>query len=91
VNGLPAKASREIHIGEVLTVRKLPVIYTYKVKQLTEKRLPAKLVENFYIDQTSPEELEKLKINDVFFIKRDRGSGRPTKRERRILDKWRNN
>lgn len=91
VNGLPAKASREIHVGEVLTIRKLPVIYTYKVKQLTGNRLPAKLVENFYIDLTSPEELDKLKVNEVFFVKRDRGSGRPTKKERRIIDKLRNN
>ena len=89
VNGLPAKPSKDISVGNILTVRKLPVIYTFKVIQLTERRLSAKFVENFYKDLTSPEELDKLKVNELFFIKRDRGTGRPTKKERRLIDKMR--
>lgn len=86
VNGLEAKASREIKLEDIVIVRKLPVIYTYKVKQVIDKRQSAKLITEFLEDLTSVEELSKLNIKDTFFIKRDRGSGRPTKKERRELD-----
>ena len=86
VNGLTAKPSKEIKEGDEITVRKLPVLYNYKVKQLTGNRLPAKLVSEYFEDLTSPEELDKLKIKETFFIKRERGSGRPTKKDRRQID-----
>lgn len=86
VNGLEAKASREIKLEDIVIVRKLPVIYTYKVKQVIDKRQSSKLITEFLEDLTSVEELSKLNIKDTFFIKRDRGSGRPTKKERRELD-----
>lgn len=86
VNGMEAKASREIKAGDTIIVRKLPVVYTYKVIQVIEHRQSAKVVKNFFEDLTSIEELSKLKIQDSFFIKRDRGTGRPTKKERRDLD-----
>ncbi len=86
VNGQEAKPSKEMHIGETILIRKLPVIYTYKILGIPGNRLSAKLVKEFAEDLTSPEELEKLKINDSFFVKRDPGTGRPTKRERRVLD-----
>lgn len=83
---MEAKASREIKAGDTIIVRKLPVVYTYKVIQVIEHRQSAKVVKNFFEDLTSIEELSKLKIQDSFFIKRDRGTGRPTKKERRDLD-----
>ncbi len=86
VNGMEAKASREARIGDIILVRKLPVIFTYKVTALAEKRLPAKLVPEFLLDMTSVEELNKLKVSDSFFTRREKGSGRPTKKERRLLD-----
>ncbi len=86
VNSQEAKPSKEMHIGETILIRKLPVIYTYKILGIPGNRLSAKLVKEFVEDLTSPEELEKLKINDSFFVKRDPGTGRPTKRERRVLD-----
>ncbi|MBN2613445.1 MAG: RNA-binding S4 domain-containing protein [Bacteroidales bacterium] len=86
INSQEAKPSRELHIGDMVVIRKLPVIYTYKVLGLIEHRQAAKLVQDFFEDLTSPEELEKLKIKDSFFMKRDRGAGRPTKKERRVLD-----
>lgn len=86
-NGIAAKASREIKVGEILTIRKLPVIYSYKVLKLTDKRMSAKLVPEYLEDKTSIEELNKLNINETFFIKRERGAGRPTKKERRLIDK----
>jgi ribosome-associated heat shock protein Hsp15 len=90
VNGMEAKPSKEIKPGESVTVRKPPLVYSYIVKNITNSRLPAKLVPEFLDDQTSPEELEKLKVRDSFFYTRDRGTGRPTKKERREIDKLRN-
>jgi ribosome-associated heat shock protein Hsp15 len=86
INGLEVKPSREIKTGEILLVRKLPVIYTLRVKALTNNRLPAQRVPEFMEDMTSIEELEKLKLNDSLFLKRDKGTGRPTKKDRRLLD-----
>jgi ribosome-associated heat shock protein Hsp15 len=90
VNGTDAKPSRELTGNEIITVRKPPVIYTYKIKELLKNRVSAKLVENYIDDLTSVEELDKLKINETFFYKRDRGSGRPTKKERRTIEKLKN-
>ncbi|MBN2522975.1 MAG: RNA-binding S4 domain-containing protein [Bacteroidales bacterium] len=87
VNGLPAKPSRELRSGNKVTVRKPPVLYSYKVKEIVEKRVSAKIVDQYLEDQTSLEELDKLKVNDTFFFKRERGTGRPTKKERREIDK----
>ena len=87
VNNTEAKASREVYTNDVVVVRKLPVIYTYKIKEILDKRVSAKLVEQYAEDMTSAEELNKLKIQETFFIKRDKGTGRPTKRERRLMDK----
>jgi len=91
VNGLTAKPSKEIREGDQVTVRKLPVLYNFAVKQLTEKRLPAKLVPDYFDDQTSVEEMNKLKIKETFFIQRDRGTGRPTKKDRRQIDDLKEN
>jgi len=87
VNSMPAKASKELSGNEIITVRKPPVIYTYKIKNLINNRISAKLVADCIEDLTSVEELNKLKVNETFFIKRDRGTGRPTKKERRVIDK----
>lgn len=86
MNGMEAKPSKEITGNETIVVRKPPVIYTYKIKALTKSRISAKLVADFIEDLTSVEELNKLKINETFFIRRDRGTGRPTKKERRTID-----
>jgi ribosome-associated heat shock protein Hsp15 len=90
VNGMEAKPSKEIKPGEMVVVRKPPLVYSFMVKSLTNNRLPAKLVPEYLNDQTSPEELEKLKVKDTFFFSRERGAGRPTKKERRQIDKLRN-
>jgi len=87
INGMEAKPSRDIRTGDVIFIRKLPVVYTLRVKMLTDNRLPASKVADFAEDLTSPEELEKLKLKDTVFMKRDRGEGRPTKKERRLRDR----
>ena len=87
VEGQIAKASREVKPNDVIIVRKNPVIYTYRVKDLVEKRLPAKRVEEFCEDLTTTEELDKLKVQETVVFYRDRGTGRPTKKDRREIDK----
>ena len=65
----------------------MPVVYSYKVLDPIQKRVGAKLVAQFAEDITPQEELDKLKMQDDFFYKRERGAGRPTKKERRELDR----
>jgi ribosome-associated heat shock protein Hsp15 len=86
IGGMAVKPSRDIKPGEIIFVRKLPVVYTLKVVNLVENRLPASRVHEFAEDLTSPEELDKLKIKDTAFFRRDKGTGRPTKKDRRLLD-----
>ena len=86
VDGIQVKPSKILTGTETVVVRKPPVIYTYKIKSLVKNRLPAKRVHEFIDDLTTIEELNKLKIKETFFIKRDKGAGRPTKKERREID-----
>lgn len=87
VNGADAKASREVKVGDVLTVRKGPAVFTYKVNELVAKRQGAKNVAAFADNLTPQEEYAKLvrPVQTVVF-RRDPGAGRPTKRDRRQLD-----
>lgn len=87
IDNMPVKPSRIIKTGEKIILYKPPVSYSYKVIAIPKSRVSAKLVKDFIEDKTSPEELNKLQLQDNFFIKRDRGAGRPTKKERRIIDK----
>ena len=86
INGSEVKASHEVKPGITIFVRKLPVVYTIRVKELVHNRLPAPRVKEFLDDLTSPEELEKLKLSDSAFFKHERGAGRPTKKDRRLID-----
>jgi ribosome-associated heat shock protein Hsp15 len=87
IDGQTVKPSRILKTGEEIEIRKPPVSYTYKVTGFPKSRVSAKLVPDFTKNLTPPEELEKLKMQDDFFIRRDKGTGRPTKKERRIIDK----
>lgn len=87
VNGVNAKASKAVKIGDVLTARKGLVQFQYKVLQLSENRMGAALVPDYAENLTPESELAKLHAPvESFFVKRDRGTGRPTKKERRELD-----
>lgn len=87
VNGNDIKPSRDVKVGDVIVVRKGAVTYTYKVLALIDKRQGAALVPNYAENLTPQEELAKLKAPvETFFLKRDRGSGRPTKKDRRQMD-----
>ncbi len=88
VNDIPVKPARMITTGEIIHVKKNPVLYTYRVKEIPPSRVSAKLV-NDYIEDNTPDE-EKLKLdmkNKTYAAFRFKGSGRPTKKDRRDLDK----
>jgi len=88
INNIQVKPSRIITKNEIIIVKKPPVIYTYKVIEPVENRVSAKLVELFVEDLTTGEEKAKLDIRQsVGTGYRDKGSGRPTKKERRVIDK----
>ncbi len=92
VNGTAAKPSKMIKAGDVLAVRKGAVTFTYRAKALIENRIGAKLVPDYAENLTPQTELDKLQAPaETFFVRRDRGAGRPTKRDRRIMDEmWDN-
>tara|TARA_B100001964_G_C13751583_1_gene387737 strand:- start:15 stop:401 length:387 start_codon:yes stop_codon:yes gene_type:complete len=82
------KASRRVRIGDQIQVRKGAIKYEYIVIKIAEKRMSAKIMPDYLNDITPEEELAKLKSSKVFSIqKRERGKGRPTKKERRTMDK----
>lgn len=87
VNGADIKPSKAVKPGDVIVARKGAVAYTYKVLELIDKRQGAKLVPRYAENQTPEEELAKLRAPvETFFLKRDRGTGRPTKKDRRQMD-----
>jgi ribosome-associated heat shock protein Hsp15 len=88
IGGIAVKPSRIPKPGDIVKVRKNPVTYSYQVIAITGKRVGAKLVHEFAIDITPIEDLKILQMRkqtDTF--ERDRGTGRPTKKERRDLDR----
>lgn len=87
VNGSYAKPSREVKIGDVISVRRQQVTYSYKVLDLVTSRQGAKNVPMYCLNITPQEELDKLNVpRETIFVFRERGRGRPTKKERRELD-----
>ena len=87
VNGVPSKPSKEVKPGDLLTVRKGPVELSYRVKAALHSRVGAALVGEYAENLTPEAELDKLHApKEVFFVKRDKGTGRPTKKDRRTLD-----
>ncbi len=88
IGDVAVKPSRVVKIGEVIQVRKNPVTYSYRVKELLGKRVGAKLVADYIEDITPAEELQKLDPDHGGSLyMRDRGAGRPTKKDRRDIDR----
>lgn len=87
VNDINVKPAKTVVIGDSIKIRKGPIVYSYKVKDMLKNRVGAKLVENYIIDETSSEELEKLQILRLSYTStRSKGMGRPTKKDRREID-----
>jgi len=87
IDKIQVKPSRVIKMGDIVQIKKAPVTYSFKVLGLIEKRVGPKLVSEFMVDVTTKEELEILEMQKhMLTLQRDRGTGRPTKKERRDLD-----
>jgi ribosome-associated heat shock protein Hsp15 len=88
INEMPVKPSHHVRIDEVVIVRKPPIIRTYQVLRLLHNRLSAEKVKEYIMETTPEEEFRKLDLarlqkNAV----RDKGTGRPTKRDRRQIER----
>ncbi len=89
INGAQAKPSRTVKPGDRVGVKKSPVTYTFRVVQAIEKRVGAKLLPEVLENITTPEQYELLEMSRISgFVGRARGTGRPTKKDRRALDEF---
>jgi len=89
VDGVNVKPAHIVKAGEIVSVRKPPVTYSFKILQTIEQRVGAKLVQQVYENVTAPDQYELLEMNRISgFVNRARGTGRPTKKERRSLDSF---
>ncbi len=89
INGQETKASHTVKIGEVIEVQIEQLKKILLVKDILDRRVSAKLAVEYMEDQTPAEEIERLRLaRKTNFEKRDRGVGRPTKRERRDIDEF---
>ena len=91
INGAQAKPARMIKPGDVIQVKKPPITYSFKVLQAIEKRVGAKLVPEIMENVTTPDQYELLEMSKISgFVNRAKGTGRPTKKDRRDLDEFPN-
>ena len=89
MKGTPLKASRMVKVGDVVEVRKPPVTYSFRILQAIEKRVGAKLIPEILENVTAPEQYELLEMSRISgFVGRAKGTGRPTKKERRSLEEF---
>ena len=89
MNGTRLKASHSVKEGDIIEVRKAPVTYSFKILKAIEKRVGAKLIPEILENVTPPEQYELLEMSRVSgFIDCARGTGRPTKKERRAIDQF---
>ena len=87
IGNVNVKPSHMVKVGETVSVRKPPVTYSFKILQTIEQRVGAKLIPGIYENVTTPDQYELLEMNRISgFVDRARGTGRPTKKERRALD-----
>lgn len=87
VNGTNVKPSRPLKVGETVHVKKPPVTYSFKVLKAIEQRVGAKLLPEIYENVTDPKQYEILEMSRISgFVDRARGTGRPTKKDRRAME-----
>ena len=85
------KASRMIKAGDVVSVRKPPITYSFRVLQPIERRVGAKLIPEVLENVTTPDQYELLEMSKISgFVGRAKGTGRPTKKDRRSLEDFQN-
>ena len=75
--------------GDIVSVRKPPITFSFRVKQPIENRVGAKMVPEMMENITAPEQYELLEMSRISgFVNRAKGLGRPTKKDRRSLDEF---
>jgi ribosome-associated heat shock protein Hsp15 len=91
IGGVNVKPSHVVKAGEVVAVRKPPVTYSFRILKPIEQRVGAKLLPEIYENVTPPDQYELLEMNRISgFVDRARGTGRPTKKDRRAMDAFLN-
>lgn len=89
IQNVPVKPSHLVKVGDVINIKRNPVLYSYKILKLAENRMNAKLVSDFMADVTTPDQRELIELGKISKkMGRKPGSGRPTKKERRELDNF---
>jgi len=87
IQNTPVKPSRNVKFGDVISIKRNPILFSFKVLALTENRMNAKLVAGFMENVTTADQLELIELSKLAGqTGRDRGTGRPTKKERRELN-----
>jgi ribosome-associated heat shock protein Hsp15 len=87
IGGMNVKPSRMVKVGETVNVRKPPITYSFKILKAIEQRVGAKLIPEIYENVTAADQYELLEMNRISgFVNRQRGTGRPTKKDRRDMD-----
>lgn len=89
IQGQAVKPSRMVSVGDVVQIKRAPILFSFKVLALAQNRMSAKLVPDFMQNITTPDQLqllEMIKLDKTAY--RERGTGRPTKKERRDLDNF---
>lgn len=87
IGGQNVNPSHTVKVGEVVSVKKPPIVYSFKILKTIEQRVGAKLIPEIYENVTDPKQYELLEMSRISgFVDRARGTGRPTKKERRALD-----
>ncbi len=87
VNGVNVKPSRMVKVGDTVSVRKPPVTFSFQLLKAIEQRVGAKLLPEVYENVTPQDQYDLLEMNRISgFVNRARGTGRPTKKDRRQMD-----
>ena len=87
IQNIQVKPSRNVKVGDVISIKRNPILFSFKVLALSENRMNAKLVSGFLENVTTPDQLELMELAKLAGQSgRDRGAGRPTKKERRDLE-----
>lgn len=91
IQGAVLKPSRMVKVGDVINVRKPPITYSFRILKAIERRIGAKLIPEILENVTSPDQFELLEMSKISgFVNRAKGTGRPTKKERRNLEEFTN-
>lgn len=89
IGGQNVKPSRMVKVGDVVDVKKPPIVYSFKILKTIEQRVGAKVIPEVYENVTAPEQYELLEMSRISgFVDRARGTGRPTKKDRRSLENF---